>query len=330
MPERRPPAPEPAHSEAPAAVSVVIPTYRRPQRLIACLDGLARQNRPPDQIVCVVRDEDAETQEAVQEWKRRNPQLAQCLTVAVVSQPGQIPAMNAGLAAAKGDVVAFTDDDCVPRPEWISRMLAHYADRSVGGVGGRDVIHYGDRIVEGDVRVVGRYQWFGRPIGNHHLSLIGCRPADVDILKGANMSFRKKLMRPFDEALQMGSAQCNDLDMSLHVRRQGYRLVYDPAVVVDHFPAQRFGESTRDTEAPHMLYAEGHNWMYVALKHAAWWQVPVVLLYGFLIGHARAYGLGRAAWSVFRDGPRLALHRLYHSLRGKLGGIMTWLQSGRG
>ena len=178
--------------------------------------------------------------------------------------------------------------------------------------------------------MVGKYQWFGRPVGNHHLELIGGQPVDVDLLKGANMSFRRQLMRHFDEALQLGAAQCNDMDMSLHVRRQGYRLIYDPLCCVDHYPAQRAGDTAREGDAPQMLFAEGHNWMYVALKHAAWWQVPVVLLYGFLVGHARAYGLIRALVGAVKDGgPRLAARRLYHSWRGKLAGFVRWLR-GRG
>ncbi len=310
-------------------MSVVVPSYRRPDNLLACLDGLERQKRLPDQVVVVLRDEDVESQQRVAQWIEASQRLGGRVTVAIIDRPGQIPAMNKGLQVANGDVVAFTDDDCVPRPDWIERMLVHYQDPTVGGVGGRDVIHYGERVVDGRVRVVGKYQWFGRPVGNHHLSLVGGEPVDVDLLKGANMSFRRQLMCEFDEALQMGSAQCNDMDMSLQVRRQGYRLIYDPQCQVDHYPAQRFGESTRHADAPHMLYAEGHNWMYVALKYARAWQVPVVLAYGFLVGHARAYGLLRAIVGAVREGPRRAAWRLYHSLRGKVGGIRTWLAKGR-
>ena len=74
-----------------------------------------------------------------------------------------------------------------------------------------------------------------------------------------------------------------------------------------------------------MLIAEGHNWMYVALKHSRWWQVPAVLAYGFLAGHTRAYGLAKAFEAAFRVGPWIALRRLAYALIGKLAGIKTWL-----
>jgi len=304
---------------------VVVPSYRRPEGLLACLEGLASQTRLPDEIVAVARDEDRQTQECLQSWLAGRPDLAPRTKTAIVTRPGQIPAMNVGLDAATGDVVCYTDDDCVPRPDWLERLLVHYADPEVAGVGGRDVVHYGEEIVEAEVTVVGRYQWFGRPIGNHHLHYAPHQPVSVDILKGANMSFRRELLGHFDEALQLAAAQCNDLDASLSLRRRGYRLVYDPDVVVDHYPAERHGPSTRRYYAPHMLFAEGHNWMYVALKHAPWWQVPVVVVYGFLVGHARAYGLFRAATAVLRDGPVEPARRLWHSLRGKCAGLCRWL-----
>lgn len=327
MAQREPAASEPAQGDGQELrVSVVIPTYRRPRSLRSCLDGLLRQSRPPDEIVVVVRPDDEPSHQAIATFCRDQPSMAQRLRKSLVDRPGQIPSLNTGLSAATGDVVCFTDDDCVPRSDWIERLLSHYSDESVGGVGGRDVVHYGDEVVRGTVAVVGRFTWFGRPIGNHHLELDPPRPVDVDILKGANMSFRRRLLPGFDERLQLGAAQCNDLDASLSVRRMGYRLVYDPAAVVDHYPAQRHGEATRQYDAPHMLFAEGHNWMYVALKHSRPWQVPVLLAYGFLVGHARAYGLLRALWGAFQVGPLIAAHRLWHSLRGKTAGIISWLR----
>jgi GT2 family glycosyltransferase len=305
---------------------VVVPSYRRPDSLTACLNGLACQTRTPDEIVPVIRDDDVVSQEHLRDWIAAHPKAEHYVKPVIVRRPGQIPAMNAGLSAATGDIICFLDDDCIPRPKWLEFLLAHYSDQRVAGVGGRDVVHYANGTVEGDVSVVGKYQWFGRPVGNHHLNYVPGRPAHVDILKGANMSFRRELLPPFDEALQLGAAQCNDLDASLALRRRGYTLIYDPNVVVDHYPAQRHGAATREYDAPHMLFAEGHNWMYVVLKHALPWQVPVVVAYGFLVGHARAYGLARAAAGALTIGPVTAAHRLWHSLRGKVAGIKTWLR----
>ncbi|MCX7598242.1 MAG: glycosyltransferase [Armatimonadetes bacterium] len=308
-------------------VAVIVPTYRRPTALVACLNGLAAQTRPADEVIVVVREEDQDTRQAVAEWLAAHPGFAGRLRTAFISHPGQIPAMNAGLAAASSDIVCFTDDDCVPRPEWLERLASHYAGAEVGGAGGRDVIHRGDGVVDGQVRVVGRYSWYGRPVGNHHLSLVPAMPTECDILKGANMSFRRVLLgEGFDESLQLGAAQCNDMEACLSVRRQGFRLIYDPLAIVDHYPAERFGEATRAYSAPHMLFAEGHNWAYAAIKHARPWQIPAVLLYGFLVGHARAYGLVRALLALREQPPAEVARRLWHSWRGKTAAVMTLLK----
>jgi cellulose synthase/poly-beta-1,6-N-acetylglucosamine synthase-like glycosyltransferase len=305
-------------------VTVVVPTYRRPERALACLEGLRAQERPADEVLVVVRNDDEETRAAVERWRAEHAHDVVSLVIVEVTRPGQIVAMNAGLAAATGDVVAFTDDDCVPRPDWLRWLMGHYRDERGGGVGGRDHIHHGEETVEGKVRAVGRYAWYGRPLGNHHLELVPAEPVGVDILKGANMSFRRALLgEGLDEALQLGSAQCNDLEASLRVRRKGYRLIYDPRAVVDHYPAERFGDSTRRYDEPHMLFAEGHNWMYATLKHAAAWQAPAVVAYGFLVGHTRAYGLARALVAMPRVGVRDAARRLWHSWRGKAAGMAT-------
>lgn len=309
---------------------VIVPTFQRPTALLACLDGLSAQTRPADEVIVVVREDDQATRQAVEGWTAAHESFAERLRVAYVSRPGQIPAMNAGLAAARSNIVCFTDDDCIPRPDWLERLAKHYADGSVGGAGGRDLVHRDDGIVDGQVRVVGKYSWYGRPVGNHHLSLVPPKAVECDILKGANMSFRRALLATgFDEGLQVGAAQCNDMDASLSLRRRGYRLIYDPLAIVDHYPAERFGEATRFYEAPHMLFAEGHNWAYVALKHARPWQVPGVLAYGFLVGHARAYGLLRAMVALREHSPAEVARRLWHSWRGKAAAIVTLLKRWR-
>src|SRR5712692_3179201 len=51
------------------------------------------------------------------------------------ARKGVVSAYNLGLKESKGDVVAFTDDDAVPKPDWIERLVRAYSP-GVGGVGG--------------------------------------------------------------------------------------------------------------------------------------------------------------------------------------------------
>jgi glycosyltransferase involved in cell wall biosynthesis len=223
-------------------VSVLVPTYRRPRDLERCLQAISLQTRLADQLMVVARADDDETLGLAKIWQNRLP-----LEIIEVDVPGQVHALNAGLAHCRGDVVAITDDDAAPRPEWLARIEGHFAsDPKIGGVGGRDWI-YNDGVIElGDSAVVGRVLWFGRIVGDHHR---GAGPArDVDILKGANCSFRLDAIKPigFDTRLRGVGAQAhNDMLISLAVRRAGWRLIYDPLVTVDHYLGARHDRDYR-------------------------------------------------------------------------------------
>ena len=121
-------------------VSVVVPTFRRPEDLRRCLRGLAAQLRPADEVVVVRRGDDGATALVLGE---NSDQVREVL----VEEPGLVAAMRAGMSAATGDVLALTDDDAVPRPDWVARIAAHFTDPDLGVLGGRDALD-GDRAVE--------------------------------------------------------------------------------------------------------------------------------------------------------------------------------------
>lgn len=309
--------------------TVLVPSYRRPESLVQCLEALLSGTRLPEEIVVVLRDIDTASHEALAGWlgERGERPSGVALRKAVAERPGQIVAMNAGLEAASGDVVCFIDDDCIVRPDWLERLTQHYERAEVGGVGGRDLVHEEGTILRGRVTQVGRLTWYGRLVGNHHLDYEG--PAlEVDHLKGANMSFRRELVRPFDERMSGGSSCLNDTDASLHVRGQGYRLVYDPQVVVDHHPAARFDSSTRVKTDPALVRSDSHNWVYCLLKHVRPWQRPVVVGYALLVGGGTRLGLLK--WlAMLPRGPRAATEQWWASTQGKVAGVRTWSRARR-
>ena len=118
-------------------VSVVVPTFRRTAHLQRCLSALAEQRRRPEQVVVVVRD----TDEATRAYLAAGTPPGLSVEVVGVGVPGMVAALNAGLCAARGDIVAFTDDDAAPWPDWIERLRQHFeSEPHLGGVGGRDWI----------------------------------------------------------------------------------------------------------------------------------------------------------------------------------------------
>jgi cellulose synthase/poly-beta-1,6-N-acetylglucosamine synthase-like glycosyltransferase len=264
--------------------SVVVPSVGRAESLKACLDALAGQVRPPDEVIVVARVQDRPTIAVCEEAKANLP-----LQIANVERPGQVAALNAGVAAATSSVIAITDDDCRPRPDWLANLEPHYADPSVGAVGGRDVLHNDGHARDRIVEKVGRVAWFGRYAGRHnYVSTV----QDVQFLKGANMSFRRSAMRPFDERLRGNGAQVgNDLNATLAIWRCGYRVVWDPQVAVDHYWAPRLPEDPRLEKSRAALVDEHHNETYTLLLYLPAWQKPIAFAYALLVGTRGTPGL---------------------------------------
>jgi glycosyltransferase involved in cell wall biosynthesis len=115
-------------------LSVIIPTYNRPERLAACLDSLARQQYPRDQFeVVVVNDGGATGLEPVLEPFRLK------LDISLINQPNSGPAgaRNSGVKKARGEFIAFVDDDCSLAEDWLSRLTSRLHQdpaRMYGGV----------------------------------------------------------------------------------------------------------------------------------------------------------------------------------------------------
>ena len=106
-------------------VSVVIPTYRRPHLLKKCLIALAAQdfNRDDFEIVVVTDGPDLQTRDMLNQLPIMLP-FVQFISLA--QKKGPAAARNAGWTAARGELIAFTDDDCLPAPEWISIIWNEY------------------------------------------------------------------------------------------------------------------------------------------------------------------------------------------------------------
>jgi len=238
-----------------------------------------------------------------------------------VNVPGQVHALNAGLAQCAGDVVAITDDDAAPRRDWLARIEAHFlADPKLGGVGGRDWVHHNGMLEPGERAVVGRVLWYGRVVGNHHLGIGGAR--EVDILKGANCAFRMAAIGPigFDTRLLGKGAQLhNDMVASLSVKRAGWKLIYDPAVAVDHYPAPRADFARNQPVDAQRAYESSFNYHLALAMIPQAWRRMTARLWSRAVGLPAAPGVlwalrlwfkdaagGMTLWSAARAGRRAA------------------------
>jgi glycosyltransferase involved in cell wall biosynthesis len=303
-------------------ISVVIPTYGRPEALVRCLRALERQEVPAREVVVVCRRDDEPTREALARFESLLP-----LKVEVVEEHRQSVAMNTGVAAATSPIVAMTDDDAAPRPGWIAGLEALHAEVTVGAAGGRDLVHTPTGTIDGQADQVGIVTWYGRCVGNHHLGSGAVR--DVDFLKGVNLSVRRDLWH-LDERLQGTDIQTHwEMDVSLGVRRRGLRVIYDPALVVDHYPRARVGSDDRPLRrTPRGVRYEVHNETLALLK---WLPLPrglVTLAYGIMVGSVTAPGFARSVVAMAcRDLDTARL--LPAALAGHSRAVITLLSGGR-
>ncbi|MDQ6886164.1 MAG: glycosyltransferase [Gemmatimonadota bacterium] len=117
-------------------ISVIIPTLSRPRQLTRCLDALARQIYPRELFEVIVADDGSPVSAAsvVDTFRDRLD-----VTFLALGHAGPGAARNAGASRARGDVLAFTDDDCEPEPNWLVALANQFANDSRAGAGGRVV-----------------------------------------------------------------------------------------------------------------------------------------------------------------------------------------------
>ncbi|WP_416670502.1 glycosyltransferase family 2 protein [Egbenema bharatensis] len=310
-------------------ISVLIPSYRRPQDLARCLESLQHQTRPADQVLVIVRNDDPATWQLLQE--QSFPSLP--LTPIAVSMPGVVAALNAGLAAVTGDIFCVTDDDAVPHSDWLARIEAHFlADQQVGGVGGRDWLHVGQSLHTASIhpgahQPVGKVSWYGRLTGNHHIGAGQAR--EVDLLKGVNMSFRRSAVgqQQFDARMKGTGAEVHfEIAFCLGLKRAGWKLIYDPNIAVDHYLGQRFDADQRTFAFnPIALRNAVHNETLILLEYLNPFQRIIFLIWSVLIGTRSALGIVQWLRFLPQDG-KLAGQKWLASLQGRWQGWHTWQQ----
>jgi glycosyltransferase involved in cell wall biosynthesis len=106
-------------------VSVVVPTCKRPQMLERCLHALVAQRLPVESFEIVVADDgpDEATRLTVREWALRTRGSPEIRYVPVTATRGPAGARNRGWEIADSPIIAFTDDDTVPQPEWLAEGI---------------------------------------------------------------------------------------------------------------------------------------------------------------------------------------------------------------
>ncbi len=242
----------------PPRVTVVVCSYstERLDLLQTCLRSLEAQVRQPDETLLVIDHNGALLERA----RELFPQIS---VIANDRQRGASGARNCGIAHARGEVVAFLDDDTTADERWLLELLRPYEDRSVLGTTGRVVPNWPN----------GRPTWFPPEFD----WVVGCTyrgmpqdPAPVRNLWGP-MAFRRAVIEDlggFDETMGLvrrNALGCEETELSirLHAQHPSGILLYVPAArTTHHLDVAR----TRVRYFLRRCYGEGQSKAIVALR----------------------------------------------------------------
>ncbi|MEZ2444363.1 glycosyltransferase family 2 protein [Chitinophaga sp. RCC_12] len=198
-------------------ISVVIPTYRRPELLMECIHALARQHfdRGDFEVLVVSDGPDAATKKVVSSWKATG--LLQLKYLCLQHKGGPAAARNKGWKNAAGKIIAFTDDDCRPDPEWLNRIWQHHRQDE-------DLVAYTGKVV---VPMPEPGEITDHAYNTAHLSEAEFITANCACTKRA-----LELTGGFDERFTM--AWREDSDLEFNFLRHGIPIRYLPVARVVH------------------------------------------------------------------------------------------------
>jgi GT2 family glycosyltransferase len=233
------------------------------------LNALAKQTVLPDEIIVVDQNQ---------------PELA-ALTSALAANPkakhlrfktkGVTLNYNRALAAARGEIVLFLDDDVVPDERLIEEHLACYArDPAVGGVMGRVEQPSGDLPPERIRRVGSFAPWSGKVVANFNAK----ERREIDVVQGLNMSFRREVLLKEDgfDLGFVGNAYYFEADVGLRVRGAGFKILFEPRANLRHLMAPAGGTRVKD-KAMHTYYFV-RNGVRLVRRHSPWLARPLITL----------------------------------------------------
>ena len=211
-------------------VSVVIACPRRSWMLDECLGALANQTYRNFEVIVLP---DADSQLSTLNFK---------LSTLPTGKVRPAEKRNLGIKAAKGEIIAFIDDDAYPDAHWLEYAVRYFGDETIGAVGGPGVTPPGDSFlarmggrVYDNLLVSGTYRYRYKAGGVRR---------DVDDYPSCNLFVRKSLLDSFG-GYRTDFWPGEDTLLCKDIVDAGKRIVYDPWVVVCHHRRPLFGAHLR-------------------------------------------------------------------------------------
>ncbi|MDM9382073.1 glycosyltransferase [Chlorogloeopsis sp. ULAP01] len=202
--------------------SIIIPTYNRPERLATCLESLVRLESPRNGFEVIVVDDGSKV--ALEPVAARfQAQLNLKLLKQVNAGPAK--ARNTGAVQAQGKFLAFTDDDCMPAPDWLTNLAARFAMAEDSMIGGQTLNALPENLYSTASQVLIDYLYKYYNTSSHPVSFFASN----------NLALPAVLFHAlggFDTTFPLAAGEDREFcDRWLH---HGYQMIYAPEVHVYH------------------------------------------------------------------------------------------------
>jgi len=210
---------------APYDVSVIVPTYNRPGQVQECLEALAAQSLSRNRFEVIVIDDGGVTplEPVIAPFvDRLNVRLV------VQANAGPARARNVGAGIARGSLLVFTDDDCLPEADWLGALLDAFRRWPDRAIGGSTVNALSDNICSTASQLLIDY------LNEHHASGANGGSA-APFFTSCNLAVSAVLFQElggFDESFRLAAGE--DREFCDRWQAQGYRLQRAPRAVVRH------------------------------------------------------------------------------------------------
>jgi len=219
-------APLPPRLQRTPRVSVVVCAYNAERTMDACLASLRTLNYPDYEVIVVNDGSKDRTLAITEEHKARYDADPNGPRLVIIDQEnkGLSVARNVGAAAATGEIVAYTDSDCVPDPDWLAFLVYKFVRSGFVAVGGPNFPPPEPHLVPAAVAV--------SPGGPTHVLL---NDEVAEHIPGCNMAFTKKALEDIGGFEPVFAAAGDDVDLCWRLQNRGYAIGFSPAATVWHY-----------------------------------------------------------------------------------------------
>ena len=217
--------------------TIVIPSYNRPDRLARCLEAIGAQEDQDFEVVVVDDGSATPLAEVCGPFGSK----VRCIRQ---ENAGAGPARNRAVREAQGEFLAFTDDDCLPHPDWLGKLRAAHQGDPSRLVGGYVVNGLPDNV----------YSTTSQELCDYLYDYFGADQGDISFFTTNNMACSREsflAISGFDDIFPGAGAE--DRDFGMRWRESGRHLFYEPDALVDHFHAMTLKSFLRQ----HWNYGRG-------------------------------------------------------------------------